>query len=58
MSNGKKKRKRPSGSTSTYRAPAQADQPRRGLLDGLLAPTGEDDDMPVDPWEADLEDDT
>jgi outer membrane protein assembly factor BamB len=24
----------------------------------LLAPTGEDDDMPVDPWEADLEDDT
>lgn len=38
MSNGKKKRKRPSGSTSTYRAPAQAEQPRRGLLDGLLAP--------------------
>jgi hypothetical protein len=38
MSNGKKKRKKPSGSTSTYRAPAQAEQPRRGLLDGLLAP--------------------
>jgi hypothetical protein len=38
VSTGKKKRKRPSGSTSTYRAPAQADQPRRGLLDGLLAP--------------------
>ena len=38
MSNGKKKRKRPSGSTSTYRAPAQVEQPRRGLLDGLLAP--------------------
>lgn len=38
MSNGKKKRKRPSGSTSTYRAPAQAEAPRRGLLDGILAP--------------------
>ena len=38
MSNGKKKRKRPSGSTSTYRAPAQAEQPRRGLLDSILAP--------------------
>ena len=38
MSNDKKKRKRPAGSTSTYRAPAQAEQPRRGLLDGLLAP--------------------
>jgi hypothetical protein len=38
VSNGKKKRKRPAGSTSTYRAPAQAEQPRRGLLDGLLAP--------------------
>jgi hypothetical protein len=38
VSNGKKKRKQPSGSTSTYRAPAQAEQPRRGLLDGLLAP--------------------
>jgi len=38
VSNGKKKRKRPSGSTSTYRAPAQVEQPRRGLLDGLLAP--------------------
>jgi hypothetical protein len=38
VSNGKKKRKRPSGTTSTYRAPAQAEQPRRGLLDGLLAP--------------------
>ena len=38
MSNAKKKRKRPSGSTSTYRAPAQAEQPRRGLLDSILAP--------------------
>jgi hypothetical protein len=38
VSNGKKKRKRPSGSTSTYRAPAQAEQPRRGLLDSILAP--------------------
>jgi hypothetical protein len=38
VSNGKKKRKRPSGSTSTYRAPAQAEQPRRGLLDSVLAP--------------------
>ena len=38
MSNGKKKRKRPSGSTSTYRAPAQAERPRRGLLDSILAP--------------------
>jgi hypothetical protein len=34
----KKKRKRPSGSASTYRAPASAQAPRRGLLDGLLAP--------------------
>ena len=34
----KKKRKRPSGSASTYRAPAPAQAPRRGLLDGLLAP--------------------
>jgi hypothetical protein len=33
-----KKRKRPSGSTSAYRAPAQAEPARRGLLDGLLAP--------------------
>ena len=38
MSNGKKKKRRPSGSTSTYRAPAQAEPARRGLLDGLLAP--------------------
>lgn len=38
MSNGKKRRKRPAGSTSTYRAPAQAQPARRGLLDGLLAP--------------------
>jgi hypothetical protein len=29
----------------------------RHLSEPLLAPT-EDDDMPVDPWEADLEDDT
>jgi hypothetical protein len=29
----------------------------RRLSEPLLAPT-EDDDMPVDPWEADLEDDT
>jgi hypothetical protein len=34
-----KKKKRPSGTASTYRAPAQATRPpRRGLLDGLLAP--------------------
>jgi hypothetical protein len=38
VSNGKKKKRRPSGSTSTYRAPAQAEPARRGLLDGLLAP--------------------
>jgi hypothetical protein len=38
VSTGKKKRKRPSGSTSTYRAPAQAAPARRGLLDGILAP--------------------
>ena len=38
MSN-KKRRKRPAGTTSTYRAPAQVTgPPRRGLLDGLLAP--------------------
>ena len=38
MSN-KKKKKRPSGSASTYRAPAKDAGPqRRGLLDGLLAP--------------------
>ncbi len=37
MSN--KKKKRPSGTASTYRAPAQVTAPpRRGLLDGLLAP--------------------
>jgi hypothetical protein len=38
VSNAKKKRKRPSGSTSTYRAPAPAEPARKGLLDGLLAP--------------------
>lgn len=39
MSNNKKKRKRPSGTASTYRAPkTDAGPPRRGLLDGLFAP--------------------
>jgi len=33
-----KKKKRPSGTASTYRAPATTSPPRRGLLDGLLAP--------------------
>ena len=37
MSN-KKKRKRPSGARSGYRAPQQAPPPRRGLLDGLFRP--------------------
>ena len=38
MSN-KKKKKRPSGTASTYRAPAKdAGPPRRGLLDGIFAP--------------------
>jgi hypothetical protein len=34
MSNGKKKRSKP----SSYRAPATESPPRRGLLDGILAP--------------------
>ncbi len=39
MSNGKKRKKRPAGTASTYRAPAKnAAPPRRGLLDGILAP--------------------
>src|SRR3954463_3305588 len=38
VSSSNKKRKRPSGSTSAYRAPAQAEPARRGLLNGLLAP--------------------
>ncbi|HLB40144.1 MAG TPA: hypothetical protein VJM84_06790, partial [Actinomycetota bacterium] len=38
MSN-KKKRKRPAGTTSSYRTPAASTGPqRRGLLDGILAP--------------------
>jgi hypothetical protein len=39
VSNNKKKRKKPAGGSSPYRAPAQAAKPaRRGLFDGLLAP--------------------